>query len=179
MVKKSNKIVFIIILLSIIAIATGYFFIHKNRKKDETNSEIGEEYRELTEEEIEDIDAVIESKFGNKIEKDGIEAKSIQLKNYGNQLEVKTTFVNNNDETVKGFSFEIELLDNSGKRMTTIAGNYDEPIEKNGEAEVENYVMDLKNMSKIKNAKIVNIELGSSKENIEKAFEEMTPDLEE
>ena len=102
-----------------------------------------------------------------------------QLKNYGNQLEVKTIFVNNNDETVNGFSFEIELQNSSGKRMTTISGSHNDPIEKGGEAEVLNYVIDLKNMSQIKNAKIVNIELGNAKENIEKVFEEMTPDLEE
>ena len=182
MIKINNKLIIIIILIIIVIVGGFIFFQNKNKNnstqegqiEQTTDSQVTESEEDLSR--FKDIEYTIESTSENKIEKDGIEAQSIYIKSYTNELEIKTTLKNNSSEKVEGYMIEIELLDDEGNTMTTISDNSQEVLEAGETKEMLNYVVGLENQDQIRNAKIISLEKNNIEETMEKSFEGMIPD---
>ena len=170
---NKKKVALAIVL--IIAIVLVVFIATKAIKKDSNSSNnnakgIGEATV------VDDNNINIKSSKKNKIEKDGIVAEEIKLQILGDQLQVLTTLKNESGEKLDGYLIEMDLVDESGKTLTTIAKNSDEVVEAGATIELENYVMGLENPQDVRGAKITTLEKKSAQKSLEQTFEEMTPD---
>lgn len=116
---------------------------------------------------------IIKSSDANPIEKDNVEIVKVEvLNNYGS-LEVSTTLKNNSTESLNGFFIELELLDESGNIITSVATNSEQQVLPNAECTFTSSVVELPNAEKIVNARIANIEKSSTKYYIQNSLEMM------
>lgn len=184
---KINKIkVIVTIAIIIIAIVTAVFIVIKVKNKsnrgvnnneqvsssEESNTEVQEDEEETVLEEAKEI----ESTKKNPIEKDGVVAEKLELTRLADQLEVKTTIKNDSKEKLNGYSIDIELIDDDGNTITTIAHNSNKVIEPGQGDELLNYVMGIKSLKKITGARIAQLTKSNIADYFEKQFEEMEPE---
>ncbi len=125
---------------------------------------------------VDEYNINIKSTKKNKIEKDGVEVEEIKLQILGDQLQVITFLKNNSSEKLDGYFIELELLDESGKELTTIVKNSNDVIEAGATIELKNYVMGVENPEEIRGAKIKTLEKSSAQKSLEQTFKSMTPD---
>ena len=170
--KKKVALAIVVILIAVVLVV---FIATKVMKKDGNSSEnTAKDIGEATV--VDNYNIEIKSSKKNKIEKDGIVAEEIKLQILGDQLQVLTKLKNESGEKLDGYLIEMELVDESGKSLTTIAKNSDEVVESGATVELENYVMGLDNPQDIRGAKIKTFEKMSAQQSLEQTFEDMTPD---
>lgn len=172
---KKNIIIMVLLLLLIIIVVVGFIIINNNKKNNLQENENTSGTTNLASETGE-YEYSIQSDESNPIEKDGIEAKSINLTSIGDQLEVKTVVQNNTSELLDGFYIEIDLLSDKGNTLTTITDNSTEKVEAGKSIEVTNYVSGFEFADKIKGAKIVSLEKSSMGAALDETFDDMVPD---
>ena len=170
--KKKVALAIVVILIAVVLVV---FIATKVMKKDGNSSEnTAKDIGEATV--VDNYNIEIKSSKKNKIEKDGIVAEKIKLQILGDQLQVLTTLKNESGEKLNGYLIEIDLVDESGKSLTTIAKNSNDVVEAGATIELENYVMGLDNPQDIEGAKIKTLEKMSAQQSLEQTFEDMTPD---
>lgn len=180
--KKLNKkkiITVVAIVLAVALIVTIILFMKKGQNSVITESQKLEENQEVATGEYngEPENFNIKSTEQNPIEKNGIEAESIDFNVIGNDLEVTTTLKNNTKEDLNGYLIEIEFLNDNGETVTTIVDNSPDVIKPKETKTITNYIMELQNPKQITSAKIISLEKSSMGESLEQTFDEMTPDL--
>ena len=180
--KKLNKkkiITVVAIVLEVALIVTIILFMKKGQNSVITESQKLEENQEVATGEYngEPETFNIKSTEENPIEKDGIEAESIDFNVIGNDLEVTTTLKNNTKDDLNGYLIEIEFLNDKGETVTTIVDNSPDVIKPKETKTITNYIMELQNPKQITSAKIISLEKSSIGESLEETFDEMTPDL--
>ena len=170
--KKKVALAIVVILIAVVLVV---FIATKVMKKDGNSSEnTAKDIGEATV--VDNYNIEIKSSKKNKIEKDGIVAEKIKLQILGDQLQVLTTLKNESGEKLNGYLIEMDLVDESGKSLTTIAKNSNDVVEAGATIELENYVMGLDNPQDIEGAKIKTLEKMSAQQSLEQTFEDMTPD---
>ena len=112
---KKRNIIFIIIVILIAFLLLGAYFI--NKKRDDN------------------ITSEIKSTLFNQISKDGIVVKDIKIFQDGKNIKLITTITNKTNSDISELFISVNLLDNDGKYVTTIATRIDELIAKNGTSE--------------------------------------------
>ena len=115
----------------------------------------------------------------NPIQKDDIEAKNIEIKNNGEEVQVETILKNNTNEKIEGFFIQIDLQNEAGETITTISEESKEVIEKNSEITLNNLVTGINNAMEIKKAEIVQIQKKTTRAEMEETFDEIEDVFEE
>lgn len=183
---KHKKIVYIciVVILIIVLAVVAFCMIQSNHTKDNTPEEnvqsnvssesVGEIANPGEDMGIQTI--TLKSTSDNPIQKDNIEASNIEIINTLGDLKIITTLKNNSNEAVEGFFIVIDLLDENGEVVTTIAKNSNDKIEANGEFVLTNYASQPTDKKSIKSAKITSLEKNSMRTTIENSFEQMKED---
>lgn len=174
--KKANVIIITILLLIIAGLVIYIVYnqsANKTLSEDNTNviSKVEEESKDIN-----DYEHLITSTRTNPIEKDGIEAKSINIRKLADQLEITTILKNNTSEVVNGYDIEIDLTDDNGNTVTTISDNTRTQIDSGQSIEIKNYVMDLENPERISNAKITYLQKSHAGDLIEQNMDSVVID---
>ena len=181
--KKIILIVFLIILIVLISFFTMNIIL--NNKKENGYEEIlqkGPKQGGLERESIEPIEEetiTIQSTEENKIERDEVEVKNINIKIIGNIVNVSVTLQNNSNETLNGYYIEIELLDSEGNVKAVLTDNSKTTINAGETTVIENSIMDIDNSKEITNARIKELSKNNVMKTFEKTMDEMLPDLED
>ena len=154
---KKRYIIFIIMFILIAFILLGVYFI--NKKRDDN------------------ITSEIKSTLFNQISKDGIVVKDIKIFQDGKNIKLITTITNKTNSDISELFISVNLLDNDGKYVTTIATRIDELIAKNGTSEFTAHAKLDNEDTIIKSAEISEIDIQSKKaiednfNRIEQSFE--------
>ena len=154
---KKRNIIFIIIVILIAFLLLGAYFI--NQKRDDN------------------ITSEIKSTLFNQISKDGIVVKDIKIFQDGKNIKLITTITNKTNSDISELFISVNLLDNDGKYVTTIATRIDELIAKNGTSEFTAHAKLDNEDTIIKSAEISEIDIQSKKaiednfNRIEQSFE--------
>ena len=154
---KKRNIIFIIIVILIAFLLLGAYFI--NQKRDDK------------------ITSEIKSTLFNQISKDGIVVKDIKIFQEGKNIKLITTITNKTNSDISELFISVNLLDNDGKYVTTIATRIDELIAKNGTSEFTAHAKLDNEDTIIKSAEISEIDIQSKKaikdnfNRIEQSFE--------
>ena len=154
---KKRYIIFIIMFILIAFILLGVYFI--NKKRDDN------------------ITSEIKSTLFNQISKDGIVVKDIKVFQEGKNIKLITTITNKTNSDISELFISVNLLDNDGKYVTTIATRIDELIAKNGTSEFTAHAKLDNEDTIIKSAEISEIDIQSKKaiednfNRIEQSFE--------
>ena len=154
---KKRNIIFIIIVILIAFLLLGAYFI--NKKRDDN------------------ITSEIKSTLFNQISKDGIVVKDIKIFQDGKNIKLITTITNKTNSDISELFISVNLLDNDGKYVTTIATRIDELIAKNGTSEFTAHAKLDNEDTIIKSAEISEIDIQSKKaiednfNRIEQSFE--------
>lgn len=170
---KKKVIIAAVIILVLLVIALEMIFIIKKNNKNRvtpeaTDTEVAEAKNALE-------TFSIKNTKENPIEKDGIEAESINFTIIGDQLEVKTILKNTTNEDLNGYMIGIDLLDSKGDVVTSISDNSTDVIKAKQTKEVLNYVMGLEDPKQIVSAKITSLEKETIENTLNQTFNEMTP----
>lgn len=166
---KNKKIVISVSILLVLIIGIILFIIIYNNNNSKNNS-LNEtsDSTQIAQSSIPTF--TIESTKDSPIEKDGIEASSLQIKNNSGDVEIITTLRNNTDENIHGFFIEISLLDKNNNIVTTISENSEETIKANSSYALTNYVSNLNNAGDITSARIETLEKNNIKNMLENNF---------
>lgn len=180
---KKKQIILISTIILIVLVISGIIIMSISNKEAKENisqdKEItGDDVQKNTEEKNIQLQSgvSIKSTESNPIEKNGVEAESIDIEVEGSQLKVTTTIKNNTEEALNGFFIQINLLDNNDNLITTISKSSEEIVEVGATYKAENYVMDLEAKGQISKAQIVEVEKSTIGEALDKTFNDMLPE---
>jgi len=150
--KKKVKIL-IIVLLIIAIVSIGIIsVIINNRKKQSNGNNVENEYS-----------YEIKSTRKNPITKDDIEVKDIKLFPSDTTIKLEIDLKNKSSKDIVGFNIEVELLDESDKRITVISLNTEDTIPAKKEYSFTAFsTIDKSQNKNIKKARIVKIDKNSN-----------------
>lgn len=150
--KKKVKIL-IIVLLVIAIVSIGIISVIINNKKKQSNgNNVENEYS-----------YEIKSTRKNPITKDDIEVKDIKLFPSDTTIKLEIDLKNKSSKDIVGFNIEVELLDESDKRITVISLNTEDTIPAKKEYIFTAFsTIDKSQNKNIKKARIVKIDKNSN-----------------
>lgn len=150
--KKKVKIL-IIVLLVIAIVSIGIISVIINNKKKQSNgNNVENEYS-----------YEIKSTRKNPITKDDIEVKDIKLFPSDTTIKLEIDLKNKSSKDIVGFNIEVELLDESDKRITVISLNTEDTIPAKKEYSFTAFsTIDKSQNKNIKKARIVKIDKNSN-----------------
>lgn len=150
--KKKVKIL-IIVLLVIAIVSIGIISVIINNKKKQSNgNNVENEYS-----------YEIKSTRKNPITKDDIEVKDIKLFPSDTTIKLEIDLKNKSSKDLVGFNIEVELLDESDKRITVISLNTEDTIPAKKEYIFTAFsTIDKSQNKNIKKARIVKIDKNSN-----------------
>lgn len=190
---KNKKMVYILIAIFIVSLVAliAFYAISKNGKENDQDDKASNDVAQndpvsnqletglrSPEGDIRDLIQTtnLQSTSDHPIRNDVIEATNIEIVNTLGDLKITTTLKNHSNEAVEGFFIVIDLVDENGETVTTIAKNSNDTIEANGEFILTNYASQPNDKQTIKDAKITSLEKNSVKNTIENSFEQMQQD---
>lgn len=150
--KKKIKILIIVLLVIAISSICIISIIVNNRKKQSNGNSIENEYS-----------YEIKSTRKNPITKDDIEVKDIKLFPSDTTIKLEIDLKNKSSKDIVGFNIEVELLDESDKRITVISLDTEDTIPAKKEYSFTAFsTIDKSQNKNIKKARIVKIDKNSN-----------------
>ena len=164
---------YLFLILFIILVILIIVFTLSRKKENNIPNNTSNEVNSIDNSDVISQTVNIQSTHENPIEKDGLEAKNIEIVQNSSDLQVNTTLKNNSNEKIEGFFITINLLDENGNIITTLSENCEKTLEANEEYTISNSVVGIENKPSFTKAEITALEKGIFAKNIENAFDEM------